>query len=283
MYRIIAFAKWCQSLPLPEMAAHLRDAGVDGVDLPCRSGSPINAANATEKLPEAKRIFEDHGLALDTIVSGIAEVDETTERQLEAFRGVGITKIRLGGYSVPRDRLHDVQGVLDETRRKLTAIEELLRKHGVRGAIQNHSGMTLDVNVSSCLLVMQDCDPEWVGVQLDPGHLTLSGEPLDLAIGLLGPRLHSVNFKSPRQEYFVDAKTGRLRFQPIWVPLRDGMVDVPHALAALRSAGYDDAISIHGEYRTHYHYIETNLEKTGQLIATDVAYLRAVMGELPDA
>ena len=279
MYKIIAFCKWCQRLPLPELAAHLKEVGVDGVDLPCRPGAPIGPADAPAKLPEAKRIFEDHGLSLERIVTGIEEADDESDRQLEAIRNVGVKKIRLGGYSVKRDEVADARRLLDEARRKLEGVEKLLEKHGVMGAIQNHSGMALEVNVSSCLLMMQDCDPEWVGVQCDPGHLTLSGEPFELALGLLGPYMHSVNFKSPRQEYFADPETGRLRFKPIWTPLRDGMLDVPAALKALKAAGYTDPISIHGEYRTHYHYIEQNLKKTGELIAEDVAYIRAMEAE----
>ncbi len=279
MYKIIAFCKWCQDLPLPELAAHLKEVGVEGVDLPCRSSSPIKPADAADKLPEAKKVFEDHGLTLDRIVTGIKKADDEADRQLEAIRSVGVTKIRLGGFYVPPREAADAQRFLDDARREIVAIEKLLKKHEIRGAIQNHSGSTLDVNISSCLLVVQETDPEWVGVQCDPGHLTLSGEPIRLALGLLGPRLHSVNFKSPRQEYFADPATGRLTFRPIWLPLRDGMVDVPFTLKTLQEFGYTDPISIHGEYRTHYHYIETNMEKTGELIAEDVAYLRAMMKE----
>jgi sugar phosphate isomerase/epimerase len=277
MYKIIAFCKWCQGLPLPELAAHLKKVGVDGVDLPCRPGAPIGPAEAPTKLPEARRVFEDHGLALERIVTGIEEANEESDRQLAAIRAVGVKKIRLEGYSPKPGQAGDARRLLDEARRKLAGVEKLLKKHGVKGAIQNHSGMTLDVNVSSCLLMMQDCDPEWVGVQCDPGHLTLSGEPFELALGLLGPYLHSVNLKSPRQEYFANPKTGGLSFQPIWVPLRDGMVDVPAVLKALKAVGYTEPISIHGEYRTHYSYIVDNLEETGKLIAGDVAYLRATM------
>lgn len=279
MFKIIAFCKWCQHLPFPEMAAHLAGCGVDGVDLPCRPGAQIPPEEAGKKLPEAKRIFDDHGLPLVRIVTGITDPDDVTDRQLAAIRSVGVTGIRLGGYNIKDGEGESVRRTLDEARRKLAGIQKLLEKHGVRAAIQNHSGFTLDVNISSCLRVMQDCDPEWVGIQYDPGHCTLSGEEPRLAIGLMGPRLHSVNFKSPRWEYFADRRTGRLRYQPIWVPLPDGMLDVPGVLAQLDAAGYSDPISIHGEYRTHYHYIEENCEKTGKLITEDVAYVRRVMAQ----
>ena len=100
MNRIIAFCKWCQNLPLPDLATHLKETGVDGVDLPCRPGAAIEPEDAAKMLPEAKKVFEDHGLMLDRLVTGIREADDVSDRQLEAIRNVGIEKIRLGGYPV---------------------------------------------------------------------------------------------------------------------------------------------------------------------------------------
>ena len=186
---------------------------------------------------------------------------------------------RIGDEERERKDL-DPHQLLDTARKNLVDFQTLLEKHGIKGAIQNHSGNTLDVNISSCLLMLQDCDPRWVGVQYDPGHLTLSGEPVSLAIGLLGDYLHSVNFKSPRQEYFSHPKTGRLTFKPIWVPLKDGMLDLPMVLSALKAAQYTDPISIHAEYRSFFHLVEHHLKPTNTLVAEDVKYVRQLMQEL---
>lgn len=277
MYKIIAFCKWCQSLPFAELAAHLKGVGVDGVDLPCRPGAPIGPAEAPAKLPEAKRILEDHGLPLVSLVTGIKEATDENERQIEAARNVGVKDIRLAGYEFgPGD---DLCAVLEDARRKLEGIQRLLEKHNVRGSIQNHSGHCLEVNVSSTLRLIEHCDPRWIGIQCDPGHLTLSGEPYDVGFDLAGPYLHSVNFKSPRQEYFIDPETNRLSFKPIWVPLRDGMLDVPGVLKTLKKLGYTGPIIVHGEYRTHYYRIEDDMEASGKLIADDVAYIRKMGNE----
>jgi len=275
VYKLIAFSKWCQDLPLPELAQNLKALGFDGVDLPCRPNAPVTHANGPEKLPEVKRVFEDHGLELSRLVTSLKDANAETERLLESINAVGVEKIRIGGYAIRGD--DDPLEVLDEARRNLEALEPLLAKHGVKGAIQNHSGATLDVNISSCLLMLQDRDPAWLGVQYDPGHLTLSGEPIKLAIGLLGPRLHSVNFKSPRQEYFTSPPTGRLQYRPIWVPLRDGMLDAPAVLSALQGAGYTDPISIHAEYRCYFYRVEDDVEATNKLVAEDVRYVRELM------
>ena len=274
-YEIIAFCKWCQTLPPEKLAAKLKELGFDGVDLPCRPSAPVTHADGPKKLPEYKKAFEDHGLKLERLVTGLQEADTETERLLETIHDLGIKKIRIAGFSVGMDE--NARDKLDVARRELSALQVLLAKHGVKGAIQNHSGRTLDVNISSCLLMMQDCDPDWIGVQYDPGHLTLSGEPIKIALELLGPRLHSVNLKSPRQEYRADPKTDKLTYVPIWVPLRDGMLDVPGVLKALTDCGYTDPISIHAEYRTHYHMIEHNMEATDKLIAADLAYVRQIV------
>ncbi len=277
MPELIAFCKWCQDLPAPELAKNLKDLGFDGVDLPCRPGGPVTHETGPEKLPEFKKVFEDHGLKLERLVTSVTEANDETDRLLEAINAVGVKKIRIGGYPVRGD--DDPRAVLDTARKNLVELQKLLEKHGVMGGIQNHSGSTLDVNISSCLLMIQDCDPEWVGVQYDPGHLTLSGEPIGLAIGLLGPYLQSVNFKSPRQEHYIDPKSERLTYKPIWVPLRDGMLDLPGVLSALEAAGYTDPIALHAEYRNYYYMVEKDVEATNKLVAEDVRYLRSLMAK----
>ena len=278
MYDLIAFCKWCQELPLPELAKNIKNLGFDGVDFPCRPNAPMTHQLGIEKLPEAKRIFEDHGLELARLVTGLREVNDETERLLETINSIGVKKIRIGGYHILEGT--DPRQLLDTARQNLFNFQALLEKHGVKGAIQNHSGNTLDVNISSCLLMLQDCDSQWLGVQYDPGHLAISGEPVSLAIGLLGDYLHSVNFKSPRQEYFSHPTTGRLTFKPIWVPLRDGMLDLPMVLPSLKAAGYTDPISIHAEYRSFFHLIEHHLKPTNTLVTADVVYVRQLMQEL---
>jgi sugar phosphate isomerase/epimerase len=227
-----------------------------------------------------RRTLEDHGLRLERLVTSIHEPDAETEKLLEAAREAGLERIRIGGYSMGSGEFEgkNPRDVLAVAQAKLPGLGKLLAKHGVKGGIQKHSGHTLDVNISSCLLMLRDCDPEWVGVQYDPGHCTLSGEAPKLAVGLLGPRLQSVNLKSPRQEYCVDPDTGRLTYRATWVPLRDGMLDVPAVLAALAAAGHGDPLSIHAEYRSHFYMVEQDVDATTALIAEDVRYVRALMG-----
>ncbi len=274
---IVAFNKWCDRMPLNEQAALLKQAGFDGVDMPCRPGSAITPETAPAKLPEAKRILAEHGLSLDRLVCDIvAGNDAVTERFLACARGLGIVKIRAGGFPVSPET--NIRTAFDAARRRLETIEGLLEKHGVSAGIQNHSGHCLEANVSSVLRLLEGRNPRWLGIQYDPGHLALSGESPHLAVGLMGDYLHSVNLKSPRWEYCIDRKNGRLAYCPVWVPLADGMLDVPRVLSELRAAGYRDSISMHCEYRSHFFRVERYPEAVFGIVKEDIAYLRACRG-----
>ena len=277
--KIISFCKWCQKLPPVELANTLKRLGFDGVDLPCRPGSTVTHANGPEKLPEYKKIFKDHGLSLERLVTSLQTADDETDRLLAVISNLGIKKIRIDAESSLKEG-ETAQQRLDKARRKLAGLQKLLEKHGVKGGIQNHSGgNVLEINISCLLLLLRDCDPKWVGIQYDPGHATISGEPIKLAISLMGPHLHSVNIKSPRQEYFINPENGRLAYKPVWVPLKDGMLDMPMLLSELKAAGYKDALSIHAEYRSHFHFVERDMEACNALVADDVKYLRKQLRE----
>lgn len=272
--KIISFCKWCQKLPPVELAQTLKKLGFDGVDLPCRPGSAITHADGPRKLPEYKKIFADHGLALESLVTSLQDADDEADRLLAAAAALGIKKIRVSAESSLRTG-ETAQQRLDQARRKLAGLQKLLEKHGVSGGIQNHSGgNVLEINISCLLLLLRDCDPKWVGIQYDPGHATLSGEPIRLAISLMGDYLHSVNIKSPRQEYFISPDNGRLTYKPVWVPLKDGMLDVPQVLAELKAVKYKGAFSIHAEYRSFFYFVEKDVEACNALVADDVKYLR---------
>ncbi len=279
MYPLIAFSKWCSHLKPEEQAPLLKSLGFDGVDLPVRPGDTLDHANGPAELPRWKKIFEDHGLRLTRLVTQLKTADAEAERLVACCAELGIRKIRIADYSF--NRITDYRPVYDEARRNLKGLEALFARHGVAGGIQNHSGTRMAVNISSLLRAIEHCDPRWIGIQYDPGHCTLSGEPPRCALTLMGPYCHSVNFKSPRHMNLTDPATGRMTWRAAWVPLRDGMLDVPQVLYALKAAGYADPISLHAEYGAYFFEVTSNLKATQKLVAADVAYVRECLAARP--
>lgn len=278
MHAIVAFTKWCDALPLAEQARMLKDAGFDGVDLPCRLGSAITPQNAPERLPEAKRILADHGLTLARLACELDADDRAgNERFFACLAQLDIRRIRAASFSIARDT--DIPAAVDRARRRLASLESQLARFGILGAVQNHSGDFLENNISALLRLLDGRDPAVIGVQYDPGHCAVCGEKPWYALALMGAYLHGVNIKSPRIEHAFDPETRAVRHMPIWVPLADGMLDVPLLLDELRRAGYAGPLSMHSEYRTHYSRLEHHPHEVLPVLACDVAYLRACMAE----
>ena len=100
MTQILAFSKWCCHLSLAEMAQHLKRTGVDGVDLPVRANAAaFSRDQAPRMLPEAKKVFEDHGLLLTQCVTDITSADGV-EPAFAAFAACGVRQIRLGAWVI---------------------------------------------------------------------------------------------------------------------------------------------------------------------------------------
>jgi len=65
--RYAVFSKSWKTTPLPELAAHLAGLGLSGVELPVRPEFQVEPENVGAALPEAARIFADHGVAIESI------------------------------------------------------------------------------------------------------------------------------------------------------------------------------------------------------------------------
>ena len=72
------FTKPWRDKPLAELARFVRDLGFQGVELPVRPGYQVPPENVTKGLPEAGKIFADHGLKIGTIAG---PTDEKTNRR----------------------------------------------------------------------------------------------------------------------------------------------------------------------------------------------------------
>ena len=68
------FTKPWKNKSLPELAKFVSDLGFDGVELPVRPGYQVQPENVTKGLPEAARIFADHGVRIGTLAGPTDEV-----------------------------------------------------------------------------------------------------------------------------------------------------------------------------------------------------------------
>lgn len=271
-YELTAFCKWCQFESYDAIAEILTSLGLDGGDVVCRSESQITPANVAAELPKLKTAFDRAGLGLKTMVSEITAEDAAADRVLGVAADLGVERVRLGFL-----RLAPGQGYaarFEQARRELAGLEPLLRARRLRGSIQIHSGgFCLEVNTSAVRRLLDGFDPAVLGIQLDPGHLVVTGEPIPMALAIVGEYLHGVNLKSPRYETVADPETGRYEYRVAWVPLKDGMMDLPLLLRELRKINYAGALNLFCEYGCNFYHVEQDVAATTRLAGEDLRYL----------
>jgi sugar phosphate isomerase/epimerase len=241
------FTKHLQDLDLPEIVAALQSVGVQGADLCVRPGYPVSPENAERALPEAARQFAAEGLSIPLVTAptDLTRPDVAYAEQLyAACAEAGVAHVKLGYWHwAPGE---DYWARVEECRAHLEGFQELSRQYGVQTVVHTHSGRTMGLNASAAMALVQDFDPQHVGVYLDPGHLSIVGEPIDMALAIVREYLSVLSFKDLARHRLVEEE--ELRWGTRVVPLGEGYGDWPTLLRALKALPYEGPVSFHSEY-----------------------------------
>jgi len=244
--KFIMFTKHLETKDVPGLIKALKSVGVEGADLCVRPKYPVNPENAPTALPAAAKAFAAEGLSIPLITTPGDFTDPTvpyTEPLLAACREAGTGLIKLGYWTMEQD---GYWATVDRIRKKLEGFERLARKHGVKVCVHNHSGSTMGLNSSSVMNLVKGFDPKHVGVFADPGHLSLVGEPLPMALDIVKGYLSILAFKDVLRERTVT--NGKPGWQLKVVRLGSGFVDWTTLLSLLKKMAYTGPISFHSEY-----------------------------------
>jgi sugar phosphate isomerase/epimerase len=244
---IIYFTKFLRGLTPGEVAEIAKRLGFDGLDLAVRRGQAVNPANVRDALPAAMKIWEKAGLSVPMVSTetGLTDPqDRTVEPIWAACAETGVRNIKIGYW--PWKEGESYSKSVDQARRDLERFSKVSEKHRVRTLVHNHSGPYLACNASTLMTLLRDSDPAWVGAYMDPAHLAVNGEPLPLALEIVGDHLAMIAVKNVA--YIATESAAGTTWSRKWCLLRDGLVDWPRAIELLRGRGYDGPLSLHGEY-----------------------------------
>jgi sugar phosphate isomerase/epimerase len=269
----IMFTKHLKGLEIPELIDALAFVGVEGADLCVRPGYPVHPENVGQALPQAAARFAaaDLSIPLVTTPGDFVRPDiDYAERLYAACAEAGVENIKLGywHWSPECDYWQEVERI----RGYLDGFAELSEKHGVRTCIHNHSGFCFGLNASSAMHLVADHDPRYVGVFADPGHLSIVGEPIELALDIVRGYLAVVAFKDLVRQRFV--QDGRVIWKTRVVRLGQGFADYAAVLRGLERIGFDGPVSFHSEYSGE------PVLSVIDLARVDVRYIRGLMQEL---
>lgn len=270
--RLIIFTKHFKDMSVDRLIETIKSMGGEGADFCVRPGYSVEPENASEKLAEVVKRFEAAGLSIPLITTPADFVDpegRSTEKLLAACGGAGIKLIKLGYWFMGEEGYWKT---VEKIRRLLEKFVKLAERYQVKILVHNHSGGTMGLNSSSAMNLVKGLDPEYVGIFVDPGHLSLVGEPLPIALDIVKGYLSAVAIKDLIKERIIIE--GKRKWKLRVVPLGEGFVDW-HTLARLfLKMNFAGPISMHSEYDEYD--LKTVIDQT----RIDIRFLRKVIAEV---
>jgi sugar phosphate isomerase/epimerase len=270
--KFCAFTESFQAWPIDTVCARFKAIGLDGLDLTVRPGGHIDPAAVAEKLPQAARSAEKHGVRISMLSTAITEANQQTESLLAVAGDLGIKLIKLGYYRA--QKFGALLREIDEVRRSLDGVAKLASKYQVLPCVHIHSGEMIPASGAVAHLLLRDRSPKEIGAYVDPMHMTIEGglggwrQGLDLLAPWIA--ISSLkNFKwtaQPRDEH------GQVRWRVVKCPLADGVAPIPDYLAALRQLGYHGLYSLHSEYSDSNSWKQLSIEECLQQTAKDFEF-----------
>jgi sugar phosphate isomerase/epimerase len=196
-----------------------------------------------DSLEEIKAITTEAGLEFSSIGGYVPPTRrEDADRMLAATAALGAGRVRIAGLKVEEGQTY--REAFAACREHWEWVEDRARHHGVRALVELHHE-TLTPSASAARRLLEGLDPAHVGVIHDIGNLVIEGweEPVH-GLDLLGEYLAHVHVKNCAFHLAAVESDGTLRWEPKWVPLREGRAHLPELFRALAAVGYDGWLAV---------------------------------------
>jgi sugar phosphate isomerase/epimerase len=248
---VVFFTKHSPARSVEELARQASAIGCEGYDLCCRAGHPVHPGNVRAALPEAARQLREAGLVVPMLTGegGLLEpTDPTAEPILAAMQESQVGLLKLGYFSIHNAK-EDYWEKVGYIRRQLDGWARLGEKFGVRVCYHTHSDPSMmGLNAAAVMHLVHDFDPRWIGVYLDPGHLLIDGEHLDIAFNMVKRHLAIIGLKDARK----DRNPVGPGYRQTLCRAGFGDVDWGNLVANLRRVDFTGPLSVHAEYERSY-------------------------------
>ncbi|MGC9317461.1 MAG: sugar phosphate isomerase/epimerase family protein [Armatimonadota bacterium] len=257
--RYSVFSKPWKQMRLQDLARHIAELGFTGVELPVRPDFQVEPRDVSDGLPEAARIFADHGVSIESVAG------PTDEPTIAACAEAGVPIIRIC-LPIGED------GYLASEQRYRSQFEELvpvLDQHGVAVGIQNHCSN----QVGSALGVMNiigDFSPDHFCAVWDPAHNALAGEIPEQAIDIFWSHLRMVNLKNPMWMRENGPEAAVAQWRMYWTSGRQGIASWPKVVELLQERGWEGPVCLTAEY--------SDRDSVDRLVADDLAFAKLLFG-----
>lgn len=262
MNALAIFTKPWKSLPLPELAGHIKSLGFDLIELPVRDGFQVEPEHIERDLPAAVKLLGEHGIRVLNVTAALPLDDERLYRACDAA-GVKMNRVMFW------QRDMDYWAAEAEARRRLDAALPFCERYDLQIGVQNHSGKFVPVNEMGAYHLLKDYDPRYVAAVWDPAHNALEGMDSDAALDILAPYLCVVNLKNAYWRCVSGPEAAAAEWKIYWTSGAQGRASWSRVVAKLKAIGYQGPICFSAEY--------SDEERVDELIAGDLAFARGLL------
>ncbi len=262
MNPLAVFAKPWKSLPLPQLAAHIKSLGFDWIELPVRKGFPVEPENIERDLPAAVKLLAEYGIHVLNVTADVPLDDERLYSACAAA-GIGMNRVLF------RQRELDYWAAEAKARRKLDAALPFCERYAMQIGVQNHSGRFVPVNEMGMFQLLKDYDRRQVAAVWDPAHNALEGIDSDAALDIVAPYLCVVNLKNAYWRRVSGPEAAAAEWSIYWTSGAQGRASWSKVIAKLKAIDYRGPICFSAEY--------SDEDRVDELIAQDLAFARGLL------
>lgn len=246
---LCVFSKHFQALDYQNLGRTLKNLGFEGVDLTVRKGGHVEPEQVKEKLLQAKEILSKEGIKITMITTEIIDINQPFAKDvLETAAAIGIGYFKLGYYI--HNEFGNLKKSLEESRNKLSDINNFCKGKKIKGGYHNHSGDCLGASVPHVLKMLEKCDPKVMGVYYDIGHAHIEGGYSGWKMNLdeISDRLFMVAVKDLNFIKKENTDVNKWSYQIGVVPIGEGLVHWAEFFTYLKKISFSGPMSIHSEY-----------------------------------
>jgi sugar phosphate isomerase/epimerase len=253
--------------PMEQLADKVAALGLDGVELAVRPGYQVTPETIRRDLPKAARILESRGLMIGSVATPLSE---------DAVAACGEAGVGILRTMAPIDLKRGFAACFDDHRRSYDALIPALDRHNVRIGVQNHYGNFVG-SVQALLYLIEPYDPRHVCAVFDMAHCGVAGEPLELAVDVIWPRLNGlVNFKSAFQKRINGPEEAEARFAVHWTTARHGAYSWSHLVKLLTERNYAGMFCLPAEYSDPAGAPQRMGDDVLPFLREDIAYIKSL-------
>lgn len=208
-----------------DLLEHCHQIGAGGVQVTV-NGWTDDFAKKVRDAREKTGLYLEGSIGLPRDEADVARFDNEVRRAREAGAHI-LRSVCLGGRRYETFRsAQDFDAFRKKSLRSIQLAEPVVRKHGVKLALENHK----DWRSGELVAILKPLSSEWVGATIDFGNnLALLEDPTEV-VQALAPYALSTHIKDMAVEPYADG------FLLSEVPLGKGILDLPKLVSLCRSS-----------------------------------------------